>query len=485
MSIVKVHNHRKSDIRKNGLFKKAYELGVLCSVDVAVIIFDEKPGQQQKLYEYSSSNIRDIVKRHVRYIGDRDSRVPSDFSGEGGAGSKVDDHDEDGEADEEELEDEPVSKKGRKGNKDDRRPTVSTTQKSSTTIPTSSSRHTHHSSSHSHKRKRSRSRSSSLSLSRSRSSSPARSPRRGAREPNPLSLPTSIPTPRSEHNDYQLPSRGSINSPHETSRPGFDYGSRGMGGPGYQGSGNGYQFPAFHQSASHPPNMGGAYNFTPPSPAPSSGGGVPSAILQGGGSFNDIMDSRGVFGPPDRGVFEAPNRPVFGGGGGGVGVIGGITIPNGEVLDVKMYRQMLLDQQMQAQSQQQQTQSTMHDLFSIFSERGGQQQQQQHQHQQPPPYSLSNVSLPVDWPSSQSSGRHVQATASNPSHNWLDFLSGPPQPTGPPPPPSSQQQYRADNISMLGDIFGASAPAPQDDDSGSEYDPSSRISKRGGGRTRR
>ena len=47
--------------RKGGLFKKAHELSVLCSVDVAVIIF----GNNKKLYEYSSSNIRDILQRYT------------------------------------------------------------------------------------------------------------------------------------------------------------------------------------------------------------------------------------------------------------------------------------------------------------------------------------------------------------------------------------------------------------------------------------
>ncbi|THU85282.1 SRF-like protein [Dendrothele bispora CBS 962.96] len=75
--------------RKNGLFKKAYELGVLCSVDVAVIIFDEKPGQQHKLYEYCSGDVRDIVRRHLRFNGDKDSRGPGDFNGTGP--SKMDD----------------------------------------------------------------------------------------------------------------------------------------------------------------------------------------------------------------------------------------------------------------------------------------------------------------------------------------------------------------------------------------------------------
>ena len=45
--------------RKGGLFKKAHELSVLCSVDVAVIIF----GHNKKLYEYSSSDINEIIGR--------------------------------------------------------------------------------------------------------------------------------------------------------------------------------------------------------------------------------------------------------------------------------------------------------------------------------------------------------------------------------------------------------------------------------------
>ncbi|KAH9926887.1 uncharacterized protein B0H18DRAFT_824757, partial [Fomitopsis serialis] len=67
--------------RKNGLFKKAYELGVLCSVDVAVIIFEERPGHHVKLFQYCSTDVNSMVQRHLRFDGERDTRGPSDFSG--------------------------------------------------------------------------------------------------------------------------------------------------------------------------------------------------------------------------------------------------------------------------------------------------------------------------------------------------------------------------------------------------------------------
>ncbi|KAJ4223852.1 resistance to lethality of mkk1p386 overexpression [Fusarium oxysporum] len=46
--------------RKGGLFKKAHELSVLCSVDVAVFIF----GNNKKLYEYSSTDMRELIHRY-------------------------------------------------------------------------------------------------------------------------------------------------------------------------------------------------------------------------------------------------------------------------------------------------------------------------------------------------------------------------------------------------------------------------------------
>lgn len=46
--------------RKGGLFKKAHELSVLCSVDVAVFVF----GNNKKLYEYSSTDMRDLIGRY-------------------------------------------------------------------------------------------------------------------------------------------------------------------------------------------------------------------------------------------------------------------------------------------------------------------------------------------------------------------------------------------------------------------------------------
>lgn len=56
--------------RKGGLFKKAHELSVLCSVDVAVIIF----GHNKKLYEFSSGDINETLGRYS-YVRNNSPRI--------------------------------------------------------------------------------------------------------------------------------------------------------------------------------------------------------------------------------------------------------------------------------------------------------------------------------------------------------------------------------------------------------------------------
>ncbi|KAA8645955.1 hypothetical protein EYZ11_011193 [Aspergillus tanneri] len=75
--------------RKGGLFKKAHELAVLCSVDVAVIIF----GHNKKLYEFSSCDMRETLHRY-QYLGPpHEHKGPEDFNGRR---DDDDDDDEDG-----------------------------------------------------------------------------------------------------------------------------------------------------------------------------------------------------------------------------------------------------------------------------------------------------------------------------------------------------------------------------------------------------
>ncbi|KAI0741316.1 hypothetical protein C8Q80DRAFT_1193622 [Daedaleopsis nitida] len=96
--------------RKNGLFKKAYELGVLCSVDVAVIIFEERPGHHAKLYQYCSTDVNGMVSRHIRFDGERDTKGPPDFNNTKRVDEAVDD-------DEDDIDDDDPSQKRRDSTK--------------------------------------------------------------------------------------------------------------------------------------------------------------------------------------------------------------------------------------------------------------------------------------------------------------------------------------------------------------------------------
>ena len=60
--------------RKHGLLKKAYELSVLCDVDVALIVI----GSNQKLYQYASSNINEILMKYTEIQEPYESKTNAD-----------------------------------------------------------------------------------------------------------------------------------------------------------------------------------------------------------------------------------------------------------------------------------------------------------------------------------------------------------------------------------------------------------------------
>ncbi|XP_024311407.1 MADS-box transcription factor 27 isoform X3 [Brachypodium distachyon] len=48
--------------RRNGIFKKAKELGILCDAEVGLVIFSSTG----RLYEYSSSSMKSVIDRYGR-----------------------------------------------------------------------------------------------------------------------------------------------------------------------------------------------------------------------------------------------------------------------------------------------------------------------------------------------------------------------------------------------------------------------------------
>ncbi|GAA5928070.1 hypothetical protein JCM1841_005898 [Sporobolomyces salmonicolor] len=80
ISIAPIQDDRNRQVtflkRKNGLFKKAYELGVLCSADVAVVVFNANG----KLFEFHSGDMDTILLRYSHYAGPpHEKRGPEDY----------------------------------------------------------------------------------------------------------------------------------------------------------------------------------------------------------------------------------------------------------------------------------------------------------------------------------------------------------------------------------------------------------------------
>ncbi|KAI9229467.1 MAG: hypothetical protein DHS80DRAFT_6483, partial [Piptocephalis tieghemiana] len=62
--------------RKQGLMKKAFELSVLCDCEIGLIIFNS----QNKLIQFSSTDMDRILLRYTEYPEPDEVRGPSDFA---------------------------------------------------------------------------------------------------------------------------------------------------------------------------------------------------------------------------------------------------------------------------------------------------------------------------------------------------------------------------------------------------------------------
>ena len=61
--------------RKAGLLKKAYELSILCDVEIAVVMITSN----SKLYQYASSNMNSILIRYTEFKDPDESKTNADI----------------------------------------------------------------------------------------------------------------------------------------------------------------------------------------------------------------------------------------------------------------------------------------------------------------------------------------------------------------------------------------------------------------------